>query len=170
MSVIMAVYNGERFLREAVESVLDQSLSDLELVVVDDGSTDSTPEILAEFAAADSRVSLHRQENAGQAEARNNAVTFARAQLIALLDADDVVHPDRLERQVAYLAAHESVAAVGGAATLIDERGRAFAEGVRYPTTDDEIRAAFAHTSPLVHSAVLMRKVAFEEIGDTDRS
>jgi glycosyltransferase involved in cell wall biosynthesis len=165
VSVIMPVRDGERFLREALESILDQTMTDLELVVVDDGSDDSTPDILAEYARADDRVVVHRQAAAGQAVARNTAVGIARAGLIAVLDADDVAEPERLEGQVAFLGAHESVAVVGGAVTFIDERGRAFAEGVAYPASDEEIRAALPDTTPIVHSAALVRKSCLLEVG-----
>src|SRR5262245_16106759 len=164
VTVAMSVYNGERFLREAVESVLDQSLDDLELVVVDDGSTDSTPQILDECGSIDSRVVVYRQVNQGRAVARNRAVGLARAPLIALLDADDVALSNRLEIQRQFLAEYESVAVVGGAVTFVDEGGRPFAD-VPYPLTDPEIRKAFAHTTPLVQSGVMLRKSAFDRTG-----
>ncbi len=160
----MSVYNGERFLREAIESILAQTLSDLELVVIDDGSTDSTPQLLAGYAATDSRIAVHRQPNQGLAVAINNGVRLARAPLIARLDADDVALPDRLRLQCDFLAGHEVVALVGGAVTFVDDRGRSFAEW-RYPQTDAEIRKAFQYTTPFVHSAVVLRKRAFELVG-----
>src|SRR6266571_1124453 len=87
VSVVMPVYNGERFLREAVESVLTQTLSDIEVVVIDDGSTDSTPQILAEYASNDSRLVVRRQGNRGRARALNHGFALARAPLIARFDA-----------------------------------------------------------------------------------
>jgi glycosyltransferase involved in cell wall biosynthesis len=160
----MAVYNGERFLREAVESVLAQTFTDLELVVVDDGSVDSTPQLLAGYAARDPRLVVHRQPNQGLAVALNNGVRLARAPFIARLDADDVATPDRLHLQREFLIGHEAAAVVGGAAAFVDEDGRSFAEW-RYPLTDSEIRTALQYTTPLVHSAVMLRKRAFELVG-----
>ncbi|HEU0304869.1 MAG TPA: glycosyltransferase [Gaiellaceae bacterium] len=165
VSVVMPVRDGERFLREAVESVLGQTLSDLELVVVDDGSTDATPDILAGYARADERVVVSRTAGVGQADARNAAVSLARADLVGLLDADDVAHPDRLERQRDFMDANEEVALVGGAATFVDEAGRVIAADVRYPLTDEEIRRAFDHTTPVLNSAALVRRGVFEEVG-----
>ena len=91
------------------------------------------------------------------------AVAIARGELIAFLDADDVADRERLERQRAYLAAHENVALVGGALTFVDEAGQVFAEDVRYPLTDAEIRVAFSHTTPILNSAASIRRSAFDE-------
>ena len=99
VSVVMPVRNGERFLREAIDSTLAQSLTDLELVVVDDGSTDGTPSILDDSAERDPRVRVERQEQGGLTVAINAGCGLARAPLIARMDADDVMLPDRLERQ-----------------------------------------------------------------------
>src|SRR5687768_486166 len=128
----MAVYNGERFLREAVESVLGQTLVDIELVVVDDGSTDATAEILDEYAAADSRVVVETWANAGRAAARNRGFQLARGPLVAVLDADDVARPERLEVQQRFLEAHGRVGGVGGAVAFVDAEGRTFTEW-QYP-------------------------------------
>ena len=161
----MSVRDGERFLAAAIDSVLSQTLEDLELVVVDDGSRDSSPQILAQYAARDKRVVVHRHENAGLATSLNRGVGYARAPLIARLDADDVAWPNRLELQVAYLALENPAAGlVGGAVAFIDERGRRFAEA-RYPTMDAEIRQALLSTTPFVHSAVTMRREAFDSAG-----
>ena|SRR5688572_4422751 len=170
VSVVMPVHDGERFLREAVESVLAQTLADVELVAVDDGSTDSTRDILEEYARADRRVVVTATDHVGQADARNAAVALARADMIAFLDADDVACADRLERQVAFLAGHEELAVVGGALTFIDEDGCAFAEDVRYPISDGEIRAAFAQMTPIANSAALVRRSAFLAVGGLRRA
>ncbi|MEA2218614.1 MAG: hypothetical protein QOJ35_1240 [Solirubrobacteraceae bacterium] len=160
----MAVLDGERFLEQAVASVLDQSLERLELVVVDDGSTDATADILARFTARDPRVVVLRQPNAGRPAALNRGVGLARAPLVARLDADDACLAQRLARQHDFLERHAAVALVGGAARLIDDGGRAF-EDSAYPLSDADIRAAFAYTTPFVHSAVMFRRGAFLELG-----
>jgi glycosyltransferase involved in cell wall biosynthesis len=160
----MSVCDGERFLREAVESILSQSFSDLELVVVDDGSTDSTPDILADYASRDSRVRFHSQANRGSAAALNLGFSLARAALVARLDADDVATTDRLQRQHRFLSANPAVALVGGQAIFMNEEGQEFAR-VTYPLSDHEIREAFATTTPFVHSAVMLRKAVAREIG-----
>ncbi len=164
VSVVISVYNGERFLRQAIESVLAQSLGDLELVAVDDGSTDASWQILNDYASSDSRIAIHRQANQGRAAALNRGITLARAPYVARLDADDIALPNRFERQRQFLAEHELVAVVGGAVTFVDEHGRAFA-GVEYPLADSEIRNAFAYTTPLAHPAVMLRRDVFRSLG-----
>jgi Glycosyl transferase family 2 len=160
----MAVFNGERFIEQAVTSVLNQTLTDLELVVLDDGSTDRTPELLDELSSQDPRVVVHRHPNRGRTASLNEGVRHARAPLVARLDADDVCLPERLASQCEFLARHERVALVGGAVRLIDDGGRAFEES-RYPVSDAEIRSAFAYTTPFVHSSVMFRRSAFDQVG-----
>jgi len=161
VSVVMPVYNGAEYLREAIGSIVEQSFSDLELVVIDDGSTDETPEILTDYAKHDDRLRIDRHERAGLGAALNRGVGLARAPLVARLDADDVALPDRLELQRRFLDDHPSVVVVGGAVRFINERGHAFAD-VTYPLSDDEIRMTMRKSTPFVHSAVMMRKEAFE--------
>lgn len=164
VSVVLAVYNGERYLRDALESVLAQTLEDLELVVVDDGSTDHTPDILREYTANDPRIRVYCQPNQGRARALNRGVALARAPVIARLDADDMAVSDRLERQRCFLAEHDDVALVGGAVSFVNESGHPFAE-YRYPVTDAEIRRALGHTTPFIHSGVTLRKAEFALAG-----
>lgn len=99
ISVVMPVYNGERFLPEAVRSVMDQTYRDWELIIVDDGSTDRSREVALEYAAKDDRVSVISQDNAGPAAARNNGVNHARGRWIAFIDADDLWDKDKLKAQ-----------------------------------------------------------------------
>jgi hypothetical protein len=164
VSVIIPVHNGEPFVADAVDSVLDQTLRDIEVVVVDDGSTDGTPDVLADRAARDPRVVVRRQEQRGRSAARNAGLALSRAPLVALLDADDCSLPDRLALQHAFLVAHPNVGAVGGAVRFVDRDGAAFAD-VHYPVTDAEIRAALAVTCPIVHSTAMVRRSVFDEIG-----
>src|SRR5438270_5801548 len=118
VSVGLPVHNGMRFLREALESVLRQTLGDFELLVVDDGSTDDTPEVLA--SVRDGRLRVLRQEHEGLVAALNRGADEARAPYLARMDADDVSLPRRLERQIALLAADESVGIVGCGVETID--------------------------------------------------
>jgi hypothetical protein len=165
VSVLMPVRNGERFLAEAVESVLSQTFGDLELLVIDDGSTDSTPQILERLGIEDQRLVIHRREpGPSLPEVLNIVAGFARAPLLARLDADDVALPDRLQLQVAFLAAHPEVALLGGQVPLIDESGREVGRA-EYPLADEELQEALRHRNPFVHSAMVMRREAFEEVG-----
>lgn len=124
ISVVMAVWNSERHLREAIDSVLAQSISDFELLIVDDNSTDSTPAILAHYAAQDGRVVvLRNSENLGPYPSANRALEVARAPVIARMDGDDICEPNRLETQLAFLDANPDHLLVGCSYLSIDEAG-----------------------------------------------
>jgi hypothetical protein len=161
----MAVFNGARFLPEAVESVLGQTFGDFELVVVDDGSCDQSREIVERVAAGDPRVRLIANEvNLGLRVALNLGCKQARAPYIARLDADDVALPGRLGRQVEFLDAHPAVAVVGGALIRIDTAGRRGAT-MRFPTSNHGIKATLRRHSCLSHTAVAIRRSALEQVG-----
>jgi glycosyltransferase involved in cell wall biosynthesis len=164
ISVLMPVRNGEAFLREAIDSVLSEPLADLELVVVDDGSTDSTPVILTEYAARDPRVRVHREQGDNLATALNRGARLCSAPLLARLDADDVCLPGRLGAQVEFMATHPEVVLLGGQALLVNEEGEEFAQA-QYPLEDAELRAALETGNPFVHSAVAISRPAFEAVG-----
>jgi glycosyltransferase involved in cell wall biosynthesis len=153
----MPVRDGERFLVEAIESVLAQTVADLELIVVDDGSTDTTPVLLA--GIADDRVRVLTQPPRGLAAALNAGCAEAQAPVIARMDADDVALPDRLERQLAVLDARSDVALLGGGIVLADEQGREF-DRERAPATP-----SLVYRNDLVHGTVAMRVDAFRELG-----
>ena len=159
VSVVMPVRDGERHLAASLDSILGQTLGDLELVVVDDGSRDATPEILAEAAKRDPRVRVHRQEPGGLTAALNAGCALARAPLIARMDGDDVMLSDRLERQLAFLDRHPEVAVLGGGLVLVDEEGREI---------DREAGRAeprMLERNDLTHATVVMRADAFRELG-----
>lgn len=123
VDVLMPAYNAAATVREAIESLRAQTLQDIRIIVVDDGSTDATPAILAGLAAQDPRIVTVRTANAGIVEARNEALRHAEAEVIACLDSDDIAFPERLERTMAYLNAHAECVAVGGAVAHMDEAG-----------------------------------------------
>lgn len=159
VSVVMPVRDGQRHLSEAIESVLAQTLSDLELVVVDDGSRDSTPAILEEAAGRDARITVHRQAPGGLTAALNAGCARARAPLIARMDADDVMLGDRLARQVEQLDARPELAALGGGVVLIDEEGHEIDREPGRP------RLELLERNDLIHATVTMRAEAFHELG-----
>lgn len=100
VSIIMPAYNSEKYIAEAIESVCNQSYKNWELLIVNDGSTDRTPDILNEYAENDDRIKVFHKENAGVSSARNIALSHARGELVTFIDSDDVYHPNRLERMV----------------------------------------------------------------------
>jgi glycosyltransferase involved in cell wall biosynthesis len=119
VSVIIPVFNGERFLSQAIASAIDQTFSDLETIVVDDGSTDTTPAIAGGFG---SRVRYVRQTNQGVAAARDTGLAMARGTYVAFLDADDVWLPEKIERQITCAERDRRLAAVGCGFFVTDER------------------------------------------------
>ena len=167
VSVLMSVRNGAPWVRDAVRSVLDQTASDLELIVIDDGSTDATASLLATIR--DPRLRVERQPPRGLTPSLNRAVALARAPILARLDADDVALPARLACQRAFLEAHPDVGLLGTAAREVDASGREIGV-VRPPEDDAAIRRAMIRLNPFVHSSVMMRRRALDEAGGYDES
>jgi glycosyltransferase involved in cell wall biosynthesis len=166
VSVHMPVYNARRFLTQAVESILGQSFGDFEFLIVDDGSTDGSGEMLERFAARDGRIRLTRRENRGITRTRNEALAVAAGEFFAVMDADDVSLPARFERQVAYLRAHADCVAVGSRVLLIDGDGAPIRE-MSEMTAHAEIDALhFAgRGGAITHPASMMRRAALVDIG-----
>jgi glycosyltransferase involved in cell wall biosynthesis len=165
ISVLMCVYNGAPLVGQAVASVLAQTHGDLELIVVDDGSTDGTPDVLA--AVADPRLRVQHQTRTGLTRALNRALAVARGPLVARLDADDVALPERLARQRAFLAAHPEVGLLGTAAREEDPGGGR-PRIVQPPTADAALRRALIRANPFVHSSVMVRRELLERAGGYD--
>ena len=168
VSVVMVVCNVERFLPEAIESILEQTFCDFEFIIVDFGSTDRSKEIVSRYAARDSRVKLHEIPHCRLAEARNAGCFLAQGRYIAIADADDISLPDRLRWEVNFLDEHPQVGVVGGRVEWIDATGARLTEsalppGVSLdrPLTNDELQAALLHYSPIWQPTVLLRKDAF---------
>lgn len=165
LSVVMAVYNGERYLEESVASILRQTFTHFELIVVDDGSTDRTPDLLSRLSRDDPRMVCIRQEHRGQTRALNLAIGVAKGGYLARQDADDVSMPERLVRQVRYLDQHPSVGAVGTAAELIDQRGRVIGILPNRHGTEQVKRGLLTVRATPVHGSMMMRRQAFEVVG-----
>src|SRR5688572_29875093 len=104
----MAVYNGEQYLREALDSILGQSFNDFEFIVINDGSTDASLHVLQEYAAKDQRIKLKSQPNNGLTKSLNEAIALARGEFVARMDGDDVAMADRFEKQIVLLRANPS--------------------------------------------------------------
>lgn len=167
VSVLMAVRDGAPWVAEAVESVLSQTAPDLELIVIDDGSTDATPDLLG--AIHDPRLRVHRRAAAGLTRSLCHALGLARAELIARLDADDLARPERLARQRAFLAAHPEVGLLGTAAVEVDAAGREV-RVVQPPLDDATLRRLLIRRNPFVHSSVVFRRRLVERVGGYDES
>lgn len=161
VTVLMPVFNGQDHLREAVDSILWQTFNSFELLVVNDGSTDESADILAGYAAKDERVRVVYQPNSGIVAALNAGLALAKGAYIARMDADDVAHPRRLEIQVAYMETHPNCVACGSDYELIGaKRGH-----VKTPYTNDECKAQLLLKSCFAHPTVILRSSIFRSAG-----
>lgn len=166
VTILMPVYNGQRFLDEAIASVFAQDYDDFELVIVNDGSTDGTAAILEKWAARESRIVVTRLErNSGIPAALNHGLTFARGEYIARHDADDIFVAGRLRAQVAALDADRDVVLVSGRYHIVDANGRRIATMSR--VEPPEVTAYLLHFSNVVggHGQVMFRRDLVREIG-----
>ena len=165
VSVVMPVYNGERFVVEAVRSIVAQTFADFELLVIDDGSIDRTAALLEAERKADPRIVVHRQPvNAGFKAALDEGCARARGRYIARMDADDISLPARLERQVAFLEQHPDVGAVGSAIQVINEYG-ARGRTKSYPLGSGLAAWSMVFFNSLAHPATMLRRATFEALG-----
>lgn len=163
VSVVMPVYNGERYLREAIDSVLSQEGVRVELVVVDDGSTDGSPGIIKEYSG---RITSIWQPNSRQAVAQNNAIRNSVGEYVAYLDSDDVCLPGRLRRQVDFLEKNPDFDLVYCATEYIDSEGNTLM--IKIPKEPDPLRLLYLNDVP--HSAVMHRRGALERVGLFDET
>lgn len=163
VSVLMPAFNAGRFLKIAVESILNQTFMNFELIIIDDGSTDDSFATLINIDDARIKI-VHNQRNLGVIAARNMALDLAASPLLACLDADDVALPERLARQVAMFDSNPDLVLLGSTAQLINEQGNPF-DVVDVPTRAAEIRRGILHGNLLVHSSVMMRASIVRSLG-----
>jgi len=162
VSVVMPVYNGELYLREAVESILNQTFGDFEFIIIDDGSTDSTWQILTVYAAQDARIVLHRNpQNLRLIKSLNKGLALAQGEYIARHDADDIALPERLATQVSYLQHHPQVGLLGTAYYRLYDQGRYSLH--QPPFTDTEIRWRFLFDNIWPHPSLMFRRQLFKD-------
>lgn len=162
VSVNLTVYNGEQYLTQAIDSILNQTFDDFEFIIINDGSTDGTGDILAGYD--DPHLRIVTQANQGIPRSRNRAGNLSRGRYIAVMDGDDVSFPTRLERQVAFLDTHHKVGVVGSACRVVDELNRREWEQW-VPLSDEELRRALIRGNPFVHTSVMMRKSVLRAVG-----
>ena len=163
ISVLMPVYNAEKFVGTAIQSVLDQTMQDFELIIINDGSSDNTMSVVSGFS--DDRILVLEQEHQGIAAALNFGLRHASAELIARFDADDVCLPTRLETQYHFMQEHLDHAVCGGEADYV-EVDEAFVFRYQAPAhTSNEIQLLPYPVCPFIHSTVMFRKQAVMEAG-----
>ncbi|MFA4845408.1 MAG: glycosyltransferase [Patescibacteria group bacterium] len=182
LSILMSVWNGERYLRTAVESLLAQTYQEFELLIVNDASSDRTSQILHELSQQDPRVRIiTNKTNLGLTRSLNRALQDIQSDYVARMDADDIALPDRLEKQVAFLESHPDVGIVGTAYQFIGadndvigahrRSSRIYGGQERHPPTQDaQLRRVLIRYNPFLHSSVMIRKTLLDRVHGYDET
>ncbi|MFZ4396973.1 MAG: glycosyltransferase family 2 protein [Kiritimatiellia bacterium] len=166
ISVVLPVYNGERFLAEALDSILAQTFGDFELITVNDGSTDGSLAILQTYATRDPRLRIITRPNTGVARSRNEGLAAAQGELIAWMDADDVARPERFRRQYQFLQKNGSIGAVGAAFQAVDETGACIGAPKIFPSKPGVIHKDLQRGScVMAQTLVMARREALRRVG-----
>ncbi len=161
----MPAYNTEKYIGEAIESILNQTFKDFEFIIVDDGSSDKTWEIIQEYARKDDRiVALRNKKNSKICITLNNGIVIAKGKYIARMDADDWSYPDRLEKQYKFMEENPEVAISGGTMEVCDEKMNVLNKRT-YNLSDEEIRKKLFRYSPFSHPLVIIRKNILDKTG-----
>ena len=160
ISVVMSVYNGEKYLREAMESILNQTFTDFEFIIVNDGSTDNSLKIIKSYNDERIRI-INNEKNIGLTQSLNKALKQAKGEYIARQDADDISLPNRFEEQIKYFEKYPEVALVGTSAYIIDEDRKLLWKKITLPNPN---KGLFADNQ-FIHGSVMFRKVVIEEVG-----
>lgn len=164
VTVLMTVYNAEEYLDEAIQSILRQDFADFEFLIINDGSSDKSQDILDRYIAIDKRIKIINQKNIGLVASLNKGVRLARGKYIARMDSDDISMSKRLSRQVIFLNSHPKVMLVGGCFEIIDEEGN-FLDRVFTPLNDRDIRRSFLMKNVFGHASVMYRRDAVLQAG-----
>ena len=164
ISVLVPVYNGARLLSQVIASVQAQTFRDWEMILIDDGSSDNTSEIAEKAARSDTRIkSFRNPHNLGLANTLNRALFISRGPFLARVDGDDVLMPNRFERQLAFLESHTDIDIVGGAALVSNANGRK--RQVKLAERIEGFNDQVAFQPIVFHSSILIRRSFFERYG-----
>lgn len=163
ISVLMPVYNGEKFLKEAIQGISNQTYKNFEFIIVDDNSQDKSWVILEDFAKNDKRIKIFKnKENLGIAKNRNRALSLAKGEYYAIMDQDDMSQRNRLEEELNFLETHSDYAVVGSQTYLINNFSEIIGKR-KYPETDSRIKSTLPMKSPFCNSSTMIRSSAFEK-------
>jgi len=163
ISVLLPVFNGEKYLSEAIGSILSQTTTDFELICINDGSVDGSDKILANFAKRDKRIKvITNKRNLGMTASLNRALRFAKGKYIARMDADDISLPNRFEKQIKLLESNSKLVAVGGQELIIDAHGEVIAEK-KFPTNPEQCYQTLANVMPIQPPLLMVRGNAFRK-------
>jgi len=162
VSVVMSVFNGEKYLREAMDSILTQTFTDFEFIIINDGSTDRTREILESYV--DPRIRLYHQQNMGLTKSLNKGLSFAKGDYLARQDGDDISYPERLSYQVNFLDSNKNIGLIGTFASFINSKGEEF--NIWKPPWEHEgIKKHLMITNCFCHGSVMFRKDCLDTVG-----
>jgi glycosyltransferase involved in cell wall biosynthesis len=164
VSVVLPTYNGAQHLAQALDSILAQSFTDFEVIIINDGSTDKTATILEAYAKKDKRLRILTQKNKGLVASLNRGIELARGQYIARHDDDDISHPERFMKQVAFLDTHSEVVLVGSSMSVMDDAGQVL-HNHAVLLQDPELRHELLVRSPFPHGSVMFHKAAAVKAG-----
>jgi len=165
VGVIMSVYNGEKYLKEAIESILNQTFRDFEFIIVNDGSIDKTEDILDDYAKQDSRMKIIKnRNNIGLTKSLNKAIQDAKGEYIARMDADDISLPKRLEKQVKFMEKNPKVGLLGVAYYQMNSKGEIVGKNI-FPISNKKLQKALIKYNHFFHASVMIRKNILNEAG-----
>ncbi|TSC88486.1 MAG: glycosyl transferase family protein [Microgenomates group bacterium Gr01-1014_5] len=165
ISVLMPVYNTEKYVEMAIQSILDQSFKDFEFIIIDDHSTDSSWEIIQKYAKSDQRIVAHKNpSNFRTTKSLNRGLDMVRGKYVVRMDADDWSYPERLEKQYNFMEANPKVGVSGGAIEICNEDLEVL-NVRRYPETDSEVRKIIFRYSPFAHPATIWRTILINKAG-----
>ncbi len=164
VSVLLTVYNEKPYLRRAVQSILDQTFEDFEFIIINDGSTDGSKDLLDRFAHCDERIRCVHQENKGLIASLNRGLNMAHGKYIARMDADDIAHPERLQAQVRFLDTNPDIGVLGTQVEWINDSGKADGEW-NFPTDPDQVAWRLLFGTCLCHPSVMMRASLVQDLG-----
>jgi glycosyltransferase involved in cell wall biosynthesis len=162
ISVLLPIYNGAQYLRRSIDSILNQTFQDFELIIINDGSIDESDAIIRSYA--DSRIRYYSHANQGLAKTLNRGIKLSKGRYIARQDQDDVSSPDRFLQQVDFLERHKSTVMVGSSAEIW-VNGQKSRRVLEHPSSDAEIRCGLIFRNYFVHSSVLIRRDVLNELG-----
>ncbi len=164
LSVIMSVYNGEKYLNEAIDSILNQTFKDFEFIIIDDASSDKTLSIIKQYNDKDKRIVLIQNEkNIGLTKSLNKGIKLAKGDYIARMDADDVSKNERFQYQIDFLQRNQDITIVGTYMAFIDKNGKKF-KIWKTPLDHENIREELKHGSAFCHGSVMIRRDAMLQI------
>jgi len=166
ITVLMAVYNGEKYLHQAIESILNQTFKDFEFLIINDGSTDKTAKILQSYH--DPRIKIiNNEKNIGLTASLNMGIDMSKSEYITRMDADDISLSTRFDKQINYMEENKDIALLGTFAHVIDENGSIIG-GMYKPTDDMDIKKTLKRVNPLVHGSIMMRRESLFSVGKYD--